>query len=306
MNECIFAGMNISELHKKIIAAYSDQNLHNITITLIHLYRMEQFGTLEHITGMIGESVNITIDPELKYFSKLMMLYHPDRGPYHRMEINRLSSQNDYDGLMNYKHILLLDRIEEMAKTLSCMEDIDYSPVYEWDLNADGFHIVDYDTSATFREEKDFTAHCNSGVNFYEAFQLRMFGSTTTDFPVYYLEDIEEFELAQSGIDDLSGIQYCIHARTMDLSGNAISDISYIWELSMLEDLNLSDNRLEMIDGLSNLQNLRSINLSDNDITDVSPLMRLNKLEYAELSGNRITRKQIRSLEALGITVVSD
>ena len=28
--------------------------------------------------------------------------------------------------------------------------------------------------------------------------------------PAYYLEDIEDLELSQSGIDDLDGIQYCV------------------------------------------------------------------------------------------------
>ncbi|MBN1158113.1 MAG: leucine-rich repeat domain-containing protein [Bacteroidales bacterium] len=267
---------------------------------------MEQYGTLEQIAGMIGEVVKIPIDPELKYFSKLMMLYHPDRGSYHRMEIEKLLRQNDYSGLRSYRHVLMLDRIEEIAKTLSCMEDIDYSPVYEWDWNVDGFHIVDYGDSEHFREDWDSAMHNDNGINFYEAFQLRMFGNFTTDFPAYYFEDIEEFELTQSGIDDLNGIQYCIHAKVIDLSGNSISDLSYMWELSLLEELNLSDNRLEVIDSLSNLQNLRSINLSDNNISDVSPLFRLNRLQYAELAGNRISRTQIRELEKMGITVVAD
>jgi Leucine-rich repeat (LRR) protein len=235
-----------------------------------------------------------------------MMLYHPDRGQYHRTEIERLMEENDHDGLLLYSHILLLERIEEIASSLSSAGDIDYSPVYEWDWDADGFHIVEDRASAYNIEKSDDSARSSQGVNFYEAFQLRMFGNTSTGFPLYYFEDLEELELAQSGIDDLNGIQYCIHAKVIDLSCNAISDISDMWELSQLEDLNLSDNRLELIDCLSNLQNLRNINLSDNHIADISPLLLLKKLEYVELSGNRISRSQIRKLEEKGITVLSD
>lgn len=288
------------------MTAYSDMNLHRITITLIQLYKNEQFGTLEHIIGMISDTVEISMDPGLKYFSKLMKLYHPDRGPYHRAEINRLKSLNDYDGLLHYSHILMLEKIEEIAKTLSGIEDMDYSPIYEWDWDTNGFHIVEYGTLTVNREQRDSGIQGSEQISFYEAYQLRMFGNVTTGFPLYYFEDIEDFELSQSGINDLNGIQYCIHAKTINLSGNSISDISYLWELLFLEDLNLSDNKLELIDSLANLQNLRHVNLSDNDISDISPLMRLNKLEYAELSGNRISTEQIRELEEMGIAVISD
>ncbi len=298
--------MDIKKLHKEIIAAYSDLNLHRITITLIQLYKNEQFGTLEHIVGMISETVEISVDPGLRYFSRLMKLYHPDRGQYHRAEIDRLYKLHNYDGLLQYSHILMLEKIEEIAKTFSGIEDMDYSPIYEWDWNTDGFHIVEYGTSNVIREQRDSEMQSSEQISFYEAFQLRMFGNVTTGFPLYYFEDIEDFELSQSGVNDLNGIQYCIHAKTIGLSGNSISDISYLWELLFLEDLNLSDNKLELIDSLANLQNLRHVNLSDNDISDISPLMRLNKLEYAELSGNRITKAQIRKLEEMGIVVISD
>jgi hypothetical protein len=71
--------------------------LNRITVTLIGLYKEQQSGTLRQIAEMISESVDIEIDPEGRYFSKLMMFYHPDRGDYHRKEIDRLAADENHD-----------------------------------------------------------------------------------------------------------------------------------------------------------------------------------------------------------------
>jgi hypothetical protein len=294
--------MTTSELHIKLKDAYSNQNLNKITVTLINLYKEQQFGTLRQIAEMISESVEFTIDPGTKYFSKLMMLYHPDRGDFHRNEIEKLAAKNDYDGLLGYAHILLLGRIEEIASTLSSFEDIDYSPVYEWDVNADGFNIVA--DSDPVRPEKQQQFKKKRNYNFYDAVKIRMYGTTKVEFPSHYLEDFDEFELAQSDINDLDGVQYCVHASSMDLSCNAINDISLLWGLTLLEELNLADNQLEDIDSLANLRNLKTVNLSNNGIKDISPLLKLDKLEFVDLTGLKIPRNQLSELDELGITVV--
>jgi hypothetical protein len=294
--------MNITELHNKLREAYSNQNLNKITVTLVNLYKERQFGSLRQIAEMISEIVEINIDPEAKYFSRLMMLYHPDRGDFHRNEIEKLAASNDHDGLLNYTHILMLNRIEEIAATLTSFEDIDYSPVYEWDVNLEGFTIIDVKESEPTRKKSRQYIQ-KRGTTFYDAIKIRMYGNTKVEFPPHYLEDLEEFELSQSNINDLDGVQYCIHATTMDLSGNLISDISLLWGLTLLQELNLSDNKIEDIDTLANLRNLKTLNLSNNAIKDISVLLNLNKLEYVELSGTRISRGQIRELEDSGVTV---
>jgi Leucine-rich repeat (LRR) protein len=295
--------MTTSELYGKLKTAYSTQNLNKITITLINLYQNQQFGTLRQIAEIISESIEINIDPQNKYFSKLMMLYHPDRGDFHRKEIDRLAANDDYKGLLAYSHIIRLDRIEELTTTLTSFEDIDYSPVYEWDFDLDGFNIIsDYDAMEI--DNKHVRKSKTIGRSFYDAMKIRMYGNTQVGFPPHYLEDLEELELSQSDINDLDGIQYCIHANSIDLSGNFISDISPLWGLTALKELNLADNKLEEIDTLSNLRNLRTLDLSNNAIKDISSLYGLDKLEYLVLTGSRVTGKQIKALEELGITVI--
>lgn len=295
--------MNVTDLHQKIKEAYATPNLNRITVTLIALYKEQQLGTLKQIAEMISESVNIAIDQEGRFFSKLMMLYHPDRGDFHRNEIDRFAANEDHDALLGYAHILMLGRIEEIAASLSSYEDIDYSPVYEWDVNLEGFTVINSREPENTARQKENT-RCKTNCSFYDAVKIRMYGKTSVDFPTYYLEDTDEFELSQSGISDLDGVQYCIHAITMDLSGNAISDISLLWGLKLLEELDLSDNHIEELDTLANLRNIKNLSLSNNPVKDISSLLGLNKLEFVDLTNTKVPVSQVRELEKAGVTVV--
>jgi hypothetical protein len=291
--------MNINELHLKLKDAYSVKNLNNISLTLIDLYKNQQYSILQKIADIINDFITIEITIDGKGFSKFMMLYHPDRSDYHLNVIKKLVESNDFDRLLEYSHILKLERIEEIAKSLDSYEDIDYSPVYEWDINTDNFRIVHDKVS----EKKFKTKTRRKGYTFYDAIKIRAYGNTNTEYPSYYLEDTDEIELSGSDIIDLDGAQFCIHAVTMDLSDNRITDLEPLFELFMLEELNLSDNHIGIIDGLSNLTNLKTLQLSNNFIKDISPLFELERLEYISLEGNQVSEEQINQLIGIGVTV---
>ncbi len=296
--------MKIKELQHKLQEAFTIDNLNKISLTLITLYKNHQYLVLQKIAEIISDYIIIEIGPEGKGFSKLMMLYHPDRALYHIVEINKLAEQNNLDGLLEYSHILKLERIEEIAVSLNSFEDIDYAPVYDWDIETEGFTIINDSRQASIKKTKTNTKLI--GYSFYDAIKIREFGQTDIEFPPYYLEDIDEFELSSSDINDLDGIEYCIHAKTIDLSNNRITNLDPLLGLTNLRELNLSDNQIGYIDVLSNLVNLISIQLANNCFDDVSPLFELEKLEYVDLSGNKIDIEQINKLTELGITVDFD
>lgn len=295
--------MTVKELHNDLVEAYSVNNLNNISLTLINLFKNKQFSILQKISDIIKDFTDIRIGNDGKGFSRLMMLYHPDRAVYHVSEINRLAAENNMDGLMKYSHIMKLDRIGELADSFQSFEtdDIDYSPVYDWDmsdLEEEGFRIFDVNE----REDK-LTDFKKNGCSFYDALKIREFGDPDANYPLYYLEEMEDFEMSSYGINNLDGIQLCVHARTIDLSNNKISDLSPIIELEDIEVLDLSDNELGFIDEISTLIRLKSIHLSNNYIRDISPLFTLDKLEYVDISGNQVDPAQISRLSGLGVTV---
>lgn len=296
--------MKIDELHQKLIEAYSLNNLNRIAATLISFYKNQQFSILRKIALHISDSVSIEIDDRGKGFPALMMLYHPDRANFHINIINKLTTENDYDGLLEYSHILLLSRIDEVAALLENYEHIDYDPIYQWDFNTEGFTIYnDNNSSETSGENSVKERSSLRFYNFYDAVKVRMFDSTSMEYPSYYLEDIDEFELSSSDINDLEGVEFCKHVKNLDLSDNHIYDLTLLSGLKLLEELNLSDNKITDIDALSNLENLRVIFLSNNKIDDILPIMNLPLLEYVDIRETRVAKKQVEELQKHGVTV---
>jgi hypothetical protein len=293
--------MTVQKLQRSLLDAYTVPNLNKISLVLLDLYKNQQFSILKSIAEIIEDSVKIEIDENGKGFSRLMMLYHPDRAGYHRAEIERLAVAEDLDGLLGYSHILKLERIEEISKSLDGYEDIDYSPVYEWDVDAEGFRIVN---DSSEEEEGEKGSSPREKVNFYEAVKIRIYGGRGIDFPVYYLEDWEELEINGANIHDLEGIQYCIHVRNFDLSGNYIYDLSPLSSLKAIEELNLADNNISILDDLVCLPNLRNLDISNNPVADVEPLLQLPKLENVVLTGTCVKAVQIEMLREAGVTLV--
>jgi Leucine-rich repeat (LRR) protein len=289
--------MKTTELQSKLLEAYTTENLNGLSLVLINLYKNQQYATLRKIAEIISDTTKIEIADDGKGFSTFMMLYHPDKSVCHINEINKLAAHDNYDGLLEYTHVLKLSRIEEIATSIADFEDIDYAPVYEWDYTAEGVTII--------HEKKHSKRNTSAKVfyNFYDGIKIRMFGNTHTEYPSYYLEDIDEFELSSSNINDLEGVEFCIHAKTMDLSDNYISDLTPLFGLSLLEELNLADNKIECIDALNNLENLECLDLSNNKIEDISPLFDLDWLNYVDLRGNNVSKQQVEKLRHMGITV---
>ncbi len=289
--------MTIDELKQKLTEAYALENLNKISITLINLYKNQQYSILQKIGEIISDFTDIVITNEGKGFSKLIMLYHPDRFNFYQNEINKLVEQKDFNGLLEHSHIFNLERIDEIEKSLNSLEDIDYSPIYDWDVGTGGFTIINDGVKGKVTKSRP------SDYNFYDAIKMRQYGRTDIEFPTWYLEDIDEFELASSDINDLEGVQFCIHTKKIDVSDNRISDISLLSGLISLEELNISDNLVEDIDAMSNLINLKRAFLSNNQIVDISALLELGLLDYIDLTGNQISIDQINKLTELGINV---
>jgi hypothetical protein len=289
--------MTIKELHKQLTDAYSVDNLNRICLSLLNLYKGKEFAKLQNIAELISDSVTITITNQGKGFSKLMMLYHPDRALFHLNKINQLAANADFDGLKGYSHILKLADIQGVVEVVEYYDDIDYSPVYEWDFNIEGF-MYSHDSAPVTNVKQE-----NVGYTFYDAIKIREYGRTNIEFPNFYLADFDEFELSDSYIDDLDGIQFCTYATTIDVSNNQISDLTLLIKLKQLEELNLSYNQIGYIDVLACLPNLKAVNLSNNFIDDVSPLFDLDCLEYANLEGNKVPNEQVEQLIANGVDV---
>ena len=146
--------MTLNKLHKQLKEAYSVDNLNTICLSLLNLYKSKQFAKLQNIADLISDSVSIQINGKGKGFSKLMMLYHPDRAIFHLNKINQLAAEANYKGLKGYSHILKLNGIQELNESLENYEDIDYSPVYEWDFEMEGYSITYDSDHVTYNKDE--------------------------------------------------------------------------------------------------------------------------------------------------------
>jgi len=287
--------MKTKELYDDLVAAYSDENLNQITAKLILLYKQKNYAKIREIANKISRYIPIDEEKDAKCFSKLIMLYHPDKGEQTRKMINELHNQNNYESLNKYAHILVLDNLESPVE-FTVDENVDYNPEYAWDVDKyDGF---DYDNDEEENDETDFEK------SFYNLIKIREYGKVDIEFPSYYLEDFEEFEIAYSGLETLDGVEYCKHVKILDVSNNQISDLENLWDLKHLEELYLANNQIGYIDVLSNLTNLKILDISGNQIYDILPLLDLDKLEYVNLIGNNIPKEQLELLKAKDIIVM--
>ena len=109
-------------------------------------------------------------------------------------------------------------------------------------------------------------------------------GATITRGDMLNLTELND---PDSGIEDLTGLEFAKNITQLDLSGNAITDISALTQLTNLTGLNLSRNEMADISPIARLISLAWLDLSDNTITDISALAQLTKLIWLDLSGDR-------------------
>jgi Leucine-rich repeat (LRR) protein len=288
----------MNKLYHEIIESYSDKNLNRITGKLIELYKNKNYSEIRSIANKVSKYVSIDEEQDAKCFSRLIMLYHPDKGDYYRKNIRQSFLENDLENLEKYAHIRVVENIEEIQPEM-VDDDIDYHPEYIWDDDyaddMEEFNEQNNDEEVELEEVEK---------SFFNAVKLREYGHLEVHYPTWFLRDLEEYEMAYSGINSLYGIEHCRHVIILNLSNNEISDISELWYLTRLEELYLANNEIGYIDILSNLSGLRIIDLSGNQIDDISPLFELKHLEYLNLMGNKIRKEQIEQLKKKDIIVM--
>ena len=125
-------------------------------------------------------------------------------------------------------------------------------------------------------------------------------------------ESLAVLDARERGINDLTGLEYCLNLRELDLENNNISDISALVGLNILQELNLKNNNISDISALASLANLEGLYLNNNNISDISALVNNVGLAVGDgmnLQNNPLSAKSINAyipqLEARGVFVHS-
>jgi len=229
--------MTINELSITLSDAYSLENLNKISVSLINLYKNQQYSILQKISELINDFTAIEISPEGKGFSKLIMLYHPDKLAYYQNEIKRRVENDDFDGLLELSHILKLIHVEEIATALNSFEDIDYSPLYDWEMETEGFTII----NDSGKVKKHTTQRAD-----YDAKTMDISDNRITDIsPLFGLTQLEELNISDNEIQNIDAMSNLLKLKTANLANNQIEDISPLFELEMLMYIDLRWNKVD-------------------------------------------------------------
>ena len=94
-------------------------------------------------------------------------------------------------------------------------------------------------------------------------------GATITQAEI---SKLSRLHAQDSRIQDLTGLEFAINLKALNLTHNQISEISALAALKNLEVLYLSDNQIEDVSPLAGLESLTDLYLSYNWIRDFSPI----------------------------------
>lgn len=295
--------MEIGELYGNLKNAYTAENLGTVSGRIIELFRDKKYDALRAIQKVVNDYTPCSEEKINKVFSRLIMLYHPDRLSQNRGQLDKAYREGDFEALYAMSHILTVQNLEPGHNLLSSVfTEEDLAEEFGWDDHADGFSYFMADESLEPEEDLEPGMERRS---FLSVLKRRVYGNLNVDFPMYLLEDLEEIEMADYELEDLDGISACHYARAVDLSNNNLIDIMELGELRQVERLYLSNNQIGLIDVLYNLSVLQVLDISFNDVDDLSPLFELNYLSYLNVMGNRIPAWQLEKLQLQGITIVA-
>ncbi len=127
--------------------------------------------------------------------------------------------------------------------------------------------------------------------------QLDLSGCSITDLsPLSVCTSLEELDLGDNYIRDISTLLDLPKLRVLDLSGNMISDIRPLMSITTLEHLNLADNKITSVTALSGLKQFKELVLSGNELDDTQSLAKLSSLQILGLKSTGITDTDLEKL----------
>ena len=184
--------MEIGELYGNLIKAYTAENLGLVSGRIIELFREKKYDALRAIQKVVNEHTPCQEEKINKVFSRLIMLYHPDRLSQNREELEKAFREGDFEALYAMSHILTVQNLEpDHAVLSSVITEEDLAEEFGWDQGADGYSY--FMAGEEFEQEEDLSPGMERRT-FLSVLKRRVYGNLNVDFPMYLLEDLEEIE----------------------------------------------------------------------------------------------------------------
>ncbi len=308
----------LDELYSELLRSLTASRLKEISIAVIDGYREKDHAYLKRLARSVG--MDPSHEDAGRLFGRIIQVFHPDKINRIKKDIEEHYRNADAGALKRMKDLYLSDSFRELRSAAGApVRDDDY--VFEEDEYGYGEDDFGYDEEATgddgyypdeeYPEEEDIGAdQVEAGIDgkysFIDAVTHHFVGNLDYRLTAEDLRNLDgELDLSGCDIDDLAGVEYCIHVSALNLSGNNIMKIGALGRLANLYSLFISENRIEDISGLRGLSGLRELDISFNRVEDISPLLGLGSLEYLNIVNNPVRDKKIiDELIARGVMVI--
>jgi len=123
-----------------------------------------------------------------------------------------------------------------------------------------------------------------------EALEVALEKKAGTDITQAEIASLKALDAFESGIRNLTGLEFATNLTELHLGLNEISDISALKDLTKLTYLDLHRNqRISDISALKDLTKLIWLSLRGNRISDMAPLKNLKNLTYLHIGYNKIS-----------------
>ena len=139
-------------------------------------------------------------------------------------------------------------------------------------------------------EKKPQSKSVFADKNLEKAVRRQVFAKRDNDDPLT-AEDVAQVAVVSGrnlGIKSLSGLEHCRALASLDLTGNAVSDLAPLEGLPRLQQLILATNKVASLTPLKGNTALQYLDLNHNAITDLAPLAGLTNLAVLYVSDNRV------------------
>lgn len=322
---------SLSALVRELGERCTVDRLTKMTAALLDAHRSGRMGALRSLAGELGDWLS---DRELepsRLFSRLVLLFHPDRLRHLSGAVRDAAAREDTADLHR-----LLRLFHAFDSVFGGSQGAPGRPVYGGEASTGreeyGYDEADFDEVHSAREawfggdssedagDEDSDAGEEDEVgeryeeppgavsrrSLFDAIYSREYGHVSTDFAPRHLETFEgEMDLSDYEITDLQGAEYLTGIQVLQLSENRIRSAWILGGLSTLEELYLAGNELEDVDGLERLGSLRILDIERNEVGDLTPLFDLPRLEYVNAIGNPVPIAHVERLRAKGVVVLA-
>ncbi len=130
---------------------------------------------------------------------------------------------------------------------------------------------------------------CLSGMKDLSKLTVRGINLTADDLKVIgSLPALEELTISECNLSTTTGLETAVNLVRLDLSNNALRNLSAISSMEKLQSLNLQRNAIKSLDALSGCAALSYLDVSYNSIVDLSPIAGLAKLQTLDAGSNTL------------------